>query len=82
MKKKLAVCAGIAVSVLVPVGTRLLAQQPRSQERLVRFSARGTKYAIAAGTDFATNAGMRMLENGGNAVDAGVAGIFAAATTE
>ena len=39
MKKKLAVCAGVAVSVLVPLGTRLLAQQPRSQERLVRFSA-------------------------------------------
>ena len=28
-----------------------IAQQPRQQERLVRFSARGTHYAVAAGSD-------------------------------
>ncbi|HXJ44458.1 MAG TPA: gamma-glutamyltransferase [Bryobacteraceae bacterium] len=58
------------------------AQQQRQAERLVRYSARGTHYAVAAGSDYATNAGMKMLETGGNAVDAGVASIFAAATTE
>jgi gamma-glutamyltranspeptidase/glutathione hydrolase len=58
------------------------AQKPQAQDRLVRFSARGTHYAVAAGSDYATAAGARMMETGGNAVDAGVASIFAAATTE
>jgi gamma-glutamyltranspeptidase/glutathione hydrolase len=58
------------------------AQKPQAQDRLVRFPARGTHYAVAAGSDYATAAGARMMETGGNAVDAGVASIFAAATTE
>ncbi len=71
--------ASVASLTLVPgIG---LAQRPQ-QERLVRFSTRGTHYAVAAGSDYATNAGSRMMETGGNAVDAGVASIFAAATTE
>lgn len=37
---------------------------------------------VAAGRHFAAEAGMRMLARGGNAVDAGVAGVFAAAVTE
>ena len=73
----------VAVTAIAPFGSLIRAQQQRqAPERLVRYSARGTKYAVAAGTDFATNAGMRILEHGGNAVDAGVAGIFVAATTE
>ena len=51
-------------------------------ERPAQFSARGTRGAIAAGSGYATNAAMRMYYTGGNAVDAGVASIFAAATTE
>ena len=47
-----------------------------------QFSARGTHGAIAAGSGYATEAAMRMYYTGGNAVDAGVASIFAAATTE
>ena len=71
--------ASVASLTLVPgIG---MAQRPQ-QERLVRFSTRGTHYAVAAGSDYATNAGSRMMETGGNAVDAGVASIFAAATTE
>lgn len=54
--------------------------QPR--ERPVRHPVRGTRGAVAAGTDFASNAAMRIYAAGGNAVDAGVAAMFAAAVTE
>lgn len=37
---------------------------------------------VAAGRHFAAEAGLRMLARGGNAVDAGVAAVFAAAVTE
>ncbi len=80
---KLKVVIGSAVLIIsalwMPGGA--IAQRPQ-QERLVRFSQRGVHYAVAAGSDYATGAGSRMLENGGNAVDGGVATIFAAATTE
>src|SRR6267154_4395645 len=57
-------------------------QKPPAPERPAQFSARGTHGAIAAGSGYATDAAMRMYYTGGNAVDAGVASIFAAATTE
>ena len=44
-------------------------------------TARGTRGAIAAGSEYAEEAGMRLF-HGGNAVDAGVAAMFAAAVTE
>jgi len=56
--------------------------QTRAPERPAQFPARGTHGAIAAGSGYATEAAMRMYYTGGNAVDAGVAAIFAAATTE
>ena len=56
--------------------------QRKDYERPVRQAARGTHGAIAAGTEFATQAGMRMYYHGGNAVDAGIATMFAAAVTE
>src|ERR1017187_7585614 len=56
--------------------------QQRAVERPAQYSARGTHGAIAAGSGYATEAAMRMYYMGGNAVDAGVASIFAAATTE
>jgi gamma-glutamyltranspeptidase/glutathione hydrolase len=54
----------------------------RTVERPAQFAARGTHGAIAAGSGYATEAAMRTYYAGGNAVDAGVASIFAAATTE
>jgi gamma-glutamyltranspeptidase/glutathione hydrolase len=51
-------------------------------EHPAQYPARGTHGAVAAGSGYATDAGMRMYYTGGNAVDAGVASIFAAATTE
>ncbi len=44
--------------------------------------SRGTRAAIAAGTEYATDAGMRLYHGGGNAVDAGISAMFAAAVTE
>jgi gamma-glutamyltranspeptidase / glutathione hydrolase len=60
----------------------LVFAQQRVAERPAQYSARGTHGAIAAGSGYATEAAMRMYYAGGNAVDAGVASIFAAATTE
>ena len=51
-------------------------------ERPVRHAARGTRGGVAAGSEFATEAGMRLFHAAGNAVDAGVATMFAAAVTE
>jgi gamma-glutamyltranspeptidase / glutathione hydrolase len=50
--------------------------------RPLRYPSRGTRGAIAAGMETATEAGMRMYTSGGNAVDAGIAGMFAASVTE
>jgi gamma-glutamyltranspeptidase/glutathione hydrolase len=54
----------------------------KEYERPVRQAARGTHGAVAAGSEFATQAGMRTYYHGGNAVDAGLATMFAACVTE
>jgi gamma-glutamyltranspeptidase / glutathione hydrolase len=51
-------------------------------QRPVRMVSRGTRGAVAAGTEYGTQAGMRLYMEGGNAVDAGIATLFAAAVTE
>ncbi|MGA2267278.1 MAG: gamma-glutamyltransferase [Bryobacteraceae bacterium] len=75
MKLKLAV-------LLAALLTAAPAQVRRPTERPVRLSSRGTRGAVAAGTEFATEAGMRMYLTGGNAVDAGVASMLAATVVE
>ncbi len=73
-----------AVPVSVVLGLSVFGfifAQQKAPERPAQFSARGTHGAIAAGSGYATEAAMRMYYMGGNAVDAGVASIFAAATT-
>jgi gamma-glutamyltranspeptidase/glutathione hydrolase len=69
-------------SLVVLLAMPAIFAQQRQPERPAQFSARGTNGAVAAGSGYATDAGMRMYYTGGNAVDAGVASIFAAATTE
>jgi gamma-glutamyltranspeptidase/glutathione hydrolase len=59
-----------------------MAQTRREAERPVRQAVRGTHGAIAAGSEYATEAGMRTYYKGGNAVDVGVAAMFAASVTE
>jgi gamma-glutamyltranspeptidase/glutathione hydrolase len=77
----LLIFAGIA-AIWLDSPAPVHAQRPQQPERLVQYPARGTRGAVAAGTNYASEAGMRMFYAGGNAVDAGVATIFAAATTE
>jgi gamma-glutamyltranspeptidase/glutathione hydrolase len=50
--------------------------------RPIRLPSRGTRGAVAGGTEYATEAGMRMLFSGGNAVDAGIATMLAASVVE
>jgi len=56
--------------------------QRKEYEQPAMHAARGTHGAIACGSEYAAEAGMRMYFHGGNAVDAGVATIFAAAVSE
>jgi gamma-glutamyltranspeptidase/glutathione hydrolase len=71
----------LAISVAVLAAT-VLGQQPQRRERPVRLTSRGTHGAVAGGTEYATEAGMRMYYHGGNAVDAGVATMLAASVVE
>src|SRR5215468_5787534 len=54
-------------------------QQP---QRPVRLASRGTHGAVAAGSEYATEAGMRLYVQGGTAIDAGVASMLAASVVE
>ena len=56
--------------------------QRKEYERPVRQASRGLHGAIGAGSDYAAEAGMRLYIHGGNAVDAAIAAMFAAMTTE
>lgn len=59
-----------------------VAQSRREPERPLRQPVRGVHGAIAAGSEWATEAGMRTYYRGGNAVDVGVASMFAGSVTE
>src|SRR3984957_9409382 len=76
------ITAVFGLSVFGLICTKLVFAQQKAPEHAAQYSARGTHGAIAAGSGYATEAAMRMYYMGGNAVDAGVASIFAAATTE
>jgi gamma-glutamyltranspeptidase/glutathione hydrolase len=56
--------------------------QRKEFEQPAMFAARGTHGAVAGGSEYATEAGMRVYFQGGNAVDAGVATMFAASVSE
>src|SRR3982074_2136364 len=69
-------CALLAFTAL------LFAQRKEMLDRPARQPTRGTRGAVAAGSEYATEAGMRIYHKGGNAVDAGVATMFAASVSE
>lgn len=66
----------------ITLTTLCAAQSRREWDRPVRQAVRGTHGAVAAGSDYATEAGMRIYYKGGNAVDAGVTAMFSASVTE
>jgi gamma-glutamyltranspeptidase/glutathione hydrolase len=66
--------------LLLPCVALVFAQ--RQAEHQARYPSRGLHGAVSAGTDYATDAGVQALHLGGNAVDAGVAAMFAASVTE
>ena len=75
MKLRLAVFGAL-------LGLAAWTQQRQPPARPVRLASRGTRGAVAAGMETATEAGMRMFYAGGNAVDAGIATMLAASVTE
>ena len=56
--------------------------QSRQWDHPVRQAVRGVHGAVAGGSEYATEAGMRMFYKGGNALDVGVTAMFAASATE
>ncbi len=68
-------------------GRRLRSEKERRQQEVLRWDVfrpvvRGKRAAVSAGTPLVTQATMRVLHSGGNAVDAGVAALLAGAVTE
>ena len=81
MRHKVRAFSGIAI--IAWVAALAWAQRTgKDFERPVRHAIRGTHGAIATGSDPAAEAGMRMYFKGGNAVDAGVAAMFAGSIVE
>ncbi len=77
----LAACAGYTQI------RRARTEKERLQRQILRWEVlrpvvRGKEAAVAAGTQLVTQTAMRTLQDGGNAVDAGVAALFAGAVTE
>src|ERR1700737_3849098 len=56
--------------------------QRKDFELPTMHAPRGTRGALASGSEYADEAGMRIFFRGGNAVDAGVASMFAASVAE
>ena len=81
MSRKLLLSTSAAAAVIAIASIAVWAQ-PRRSEPLLRQAVRGANMAVAAGSDYATDAGMKLSVAGGNAVDVGVATLFAASVTE
>src|SRR5215471_14990067 len=79
MKSRITAFSAFAMIALVATAAWT---QRKEFERPVRHAIRGTHGAITTGSDAAAEAGMRMYFKGGNAVDAGVAAMFAGSVVE
>lgn len=76
------ICRTFRVLPGLIVLSAVLAQLPLSQADTFRPVVRGRRGVVAGGHPLSVEAGMRMLQRGGNAVDAGVATILAASVIE
>ena len=72
----------IKALIVLTIAVSCAAQMRKEPERPLRQPVRGVHGAVAAGSEYATEAGMRTYYKGGNAVDAGVTSMFAASVTE
>ena len=79
MTPSLALLALLASPVVLAQQPQPPAPKPAETMRPEITAARGI---VAGGRNFSVAAGLRMLERGGNAVDAGVAAVFAASVVE
>src|SRR6266542_4626684 len=70
------------ISIALTISTLLLTTMPFSQADTFRPVVRGRRGVVAGGQPLSVEAGMRILQHGGNAVDAGVATILAASVIE
>jgi len=80
----------LLLALALPLGAQQEGRSDRlrkQQEEIFRWQvvrpvARGERAAVAAGTPRVTEAAMRVMHAGGNAVDAGVAALYAGAVSE
>lgn len=68
--------------IVIAIGALLLTALPGSQADTFRPVVRGRRGVVTGGQPLSVEAGMRILQRGGNAVDAGVATILAASVIE
>jgi gamma-glutamyltranspeptidase/glutathione hydrolase len=72
----------LAALTLLALFATVLTELPRPTAQTFRPVTRGRRGVVAGGHPLSVEAGMRMLQRGGNAVDAGVATILAASVIE
>ena len=83
-------CAASVLYLAAPLESQSPSRERRAKQRreramrwpVMRPVVRGTRGAVGAGTPMATEAAMRAFHAGGNAVDAGIASLFAGAVSE
>src|SRR5436190_21228184 len=68
--------------IAITISALLLAAIPAAEADTFRPVVRGRRGVVAGGHPLSVEAGMRVLQHGGNAVDAGVATILAASVIE
>lgn len=73
---------GVAVSAITATAMLCIHFTIAAQQAPLRSEVRADNGVIAAGRTFAAEAGAQLLTSGGNAIDAGVASVFAAAVVE
>src|SRR6266498_3514100 len=79
MRNRRALVSFVLAGIVLPM---LVTNQPISSADTFRPVVRGRRGVVAGGQPLSVEAGMRILQHGGNAVDAGVATILAASVIE